>query len=94
MQKGTRRRILYRMGGVQGQYRLFYIILFFYSLKLRFFFIEQTLDFNAIYDSMMKPAFVFDGRNIVTPTLLEKIGFHVEKIGRHSSQTKICVFDN
>lgn len=45
-----------------------------------------------MYDYMMKPAFVFDGRNIVDVDKLQQIGFHVEKIGRQSSHQNIpCV---
>ena len=39
----------------------------------------------------MKPAFLFDGRNIVNVKQAQTIGFHVEKIGRQSSHGKIGV---
>ncbi|KAH8919573.1 UDP-glucose/GDP-mannose dehydrogenase [Atractiella rhizophila] len=45
----------------------------------------KTLDWEAIYKSMNKPAFVFDGRLILDAKKLTKIGFHVETIGRGSS---------
>lgn len=38
-------------------------------------------DWQKIYDSMQKPAFVFDGRNILDKTVLEKIGFVYQAIG-------------
>jgi UDPglucose 6-dehydrogenase len=38
-------------------------------------------DWNKIYDSMQKPAFVFDGRNILDKAILEKIGFIYQAIG-------------
>ena len=38
---------------------------------------------------MMKPAFIFDGRNLINVRQLEMIGFHVEKIGRQSNHKKI-----
>jgi UDPglucose 6-dehydrogenase len=41
-----------------------------------------TLDYQAIYDSMVHPAFVFDGRNILDHKKLFKIGFNVFSIGR------------
>ncbi|WP_140487706.1 UDP-glucose 6-dehydrogenase [Flavobacterium sp. GSA192] len=40
-----------------------------------------TYDWQKIYDSMQKPAFVFDGRNILDKTVLEKIGFVYQAIG-------------
>lgn len=42
----------------------------------------KTLDFQAIYDSMIKPAWVFDGRNILDHDTLRKIGFQVRAIGK------------
>lgn len=38
-------------------------------------------DWQKIYDAMQKPAFVFDGRNILNATELEKIGFIYQAIG-------------
>lgn len=38
-------------------------------------------DWQRIYDSMQKPAFVFDGRNILDGPALEKIGFVYQGIG-------------
>jgi UDPglucose 6-dehydrogenase len=43
------------------------------------------LDYKTIYDSMRKPAFIFDGRLILDQNVLKKIGFHVETIGRPRS---------
>ncbi|KAG4073454.1 hypothetical protein HA402_000678 [Bradysia odoriphaga] len=42
----------------------------------------QTLDYHKIYDSMMKPAYIFDGRKILDHDALQKIGFHVQTIGK------------
>ena len=42
----------------------------------------KTLDFPAIHAAMQKPAFVFDGRNILPRAELEKIGFRVFAIGK------------
>lgn len=42
----------------------------------------QTYDWQKIYDSMMKPAFVFDGRNILNHAKLREIGFVVYAIGK------------
>ena len=41
-----------------------------------------SLDYQKIYDSMMKPAFVFDGRNVADHKKLSEIGFTVYSIGR------------
>jgi UDPglucose 6-dehydrogenase len=40
-----------------------------------------TYDWQKIYDSMHKPAFVFDGRNILNASKLETIGFIYNGIG-------------
>lgn len=40
-----------------------------------------TYDWQRIYDSMHKPAFVFDGRNILNAKELESIGFVYKRIG-------------
>mmetsp|Transcript_11377 Transcript_11377/g.17455 ORF Transcript_11377/g.17455 Transcript_11377/m.17455 type:complete len:479 (-) Transcript_11377:3066-4502(-) len=42
----------------------------------------KTLDYEKIYKSMAKPAFVFDGRNIVDHEKLREIGFEVHAIGK------------
>lgn len=42
----------------------------------------KTLDYQRIYDGMMKPAFLFDGRNILDHAKLRAIGFDVFAIGR------------
>lgn len=39
-----------------------------------------------MYDSMLKPAFIFDGRKILDHLALSKIGFHVETIGKPPGQ--------
>ena len=44
--------------------------------------VYRTLDYKRIYDSMEKPAFVFDGRNILDHRALFEIGFNVFPIGR------------
>src|SRR5690554_1661529 len=41
----------------------------------------KTYDWNKIYKSMQKPAFIFDGRGILNKTDLEDIGFVYYKIG-------------
>lgn len=41
-----------------------------------------ALDYPAIYDSMVKPAFIFDGRNILDHQKLFEQGFNVYPIGR------------
>ncbi|WP_282148862.1 UDP-glucose 6-dehydrogenase [Algibacter lectus] len=42
----------------------------------------KTYNWQRIYKSMSKPAFVFDGRNVLDKTALESIGFRVKAIGR------------
>ena len=42
----------------------------------------KTLDYNRIYDQMLKPAFVFDGRNLLDHEMLWNIGFTVHGIGK------------
>lgn len=41
-----------------------------------------TYDWNKIYDNMLKPAFIFDGRGILDTAHLKSIGFNVYKIGK------------
>ena len=41
----------------------------------------KELDFEAIYDGMFKPAFIFDGRNILDRSRLADLGFEVQGIG-------------
>ena len=40
------------------------------------------LDYEAIHESMVKPAFIFDGRNILDHKRLHAIGFNVYAVGR------------
>lgn len=42
----------------------------------------RHLDFQAIYDSMAKPAFIFDGRNVLDHQRCFDIGFNVYPIGK------------
>ena len=42
----------------------------------------KSYDWNNIYENMYKPAFVFDGRNILDSTLLKTIGFQFIGIGK------------
>jgi UDPglucose 6-dehydrogenase len=42
----------------------------------------KDLDFQKIYDGMLKPAFLFDGRNILPHTRLRNLGFRVFAIGK------------
>ena len=41
----------------------------------------KTYDWQKIYANMLKPAFIFDGRNLLDKTALEKIGFIYQAIG-------------
>lgn len=42
----------------------------------------KSYDWKKIYDSMMKPAFIFDGRNILDHKKLMEVGFKVKAIGK------------
>jgi len=44
----------------------------------------KTIDFEKVHASMHKPAFVFDGRNILPHARLREIGFRVFAIGKHA----------
>lgn len=46
----------------------------------------KELNFKKIYDVMMKPAYLFDGRKILDHEALLKIGFHVQTIGKRLSR--------
>lgn len=41
----------------------------------------KTYDWKKIYDSMLKPAFIFDGRNLLDGEKLRAIGFQYQQIG-------------
>ena len=43
---------------------------------------SKDIDFQNVYDSMPKPAFVFDGRGILDHEKLREIGFETYRIGR------------
>jgi UDPglucose 6-dehydrogenase len=42
----------------------------------------KTFDWQKIYNNMLKPAFVFDGRKILNASALREIGFEVKGIGK------------
>ena len=44
---------------------------------------DEFKDYNwqKIYDEMLKPAFVFDGRNLLNSNKMKEIGFHYQAIG-------------
>ncbi|MFT6864655.1 MAG: UDPglucose 6-dehydrogenase [Akkermansiaceae bacterium] len=42
----------------------------------------KDLDFQSIYEKMLKPAFVFDGRNILDLEALRQIGFVTHGVGK------------
>ena len=41
----------------------------------------KTYDWKQIYENMYKPAFVFDGRNVLNTSLLKSFGFSIYTIG-------------
>jgi len=42
----------------------------------------KTYDWKKIYSAMKKPAFIFDGRNILNPEEMKSIGFEYSSIGK------------
>ena len=46
----------------------------------------KTLDFARIYQEMHRPAFVFDGRNILDLAALHKLGFTTSGIGKSNGE--------
>lgn len=48
-----------------------------------------TLDYKRIYQSMMKPAYIFDGRKILDHEKLLQIGFHVQTIGKRYNRSSL-----
>lgn len=48
-----------------------------------------TYDYERMYASMQKPAFVFDGRNILDHERLREIGFEVHAIGKNYGPVKV-----
>lgn len=42
----------------------------------------KDVDFESVYQSMNKPAFLFDGRNLLDRTQLSHVGFEVHSIGK------------
>ena len=42
----------------------------------------KTYDWQKIYNNMIKPAFIFDGRNILSSKELKDIGFITHTIGK------------
>lgn len=47
-----------------------------------------NLDYERIFASMRKPAFLFDGRLILDHAKLTSIGFHVESIGKNTENLR------
>lgn len=45
----------------------------------------KTYDWQKIYENMYKPAFVFDGRNILDSKKLTELGFKAYVIGKHNN---------
>merc|ERR1712224_649985 len=42
----------------------------------------KTLDLKKLYDSMVKPAFIFDGRNVIDGAKAREIGFVFYGLGK------------
>ena len=43
----------------------------------------KTYDWQRVYEGMKKPAFLFDGRNVVAFNYVRRLGFVCEYIGRN-----------
>ena len=42
----------------------------------------KNFDWQKIYENMYKPAFVFDGRNLLNAESMKELGFQFYSIGR------------
>jgi UDPglucose 6-dehydrogenase len=47
----------------------------------------KAIDYKPIYDSMARPAFAFDGRNVLPHETMKSIGFEVHAIGQSQEDT-------
>ena len=47
----------------------------------------KTLDWKAIHEGMFKPAFLFDGRNLLNHSALGNLGFSVYAIGKGDAES-------
>jgi UDPglucose 6-dehydrogenase len=45
----------------------------------------KTYDWSRIYGTMHKPAFIFDGRNILDKKTIAEYGFKIKAIGKDDS---------
>lgn len=50
---------------------------------------HKRLDWRRVAMGMEKPMFIFDGRNMLDPAKLGKLGFRVEAIGRASTHDRL-----
>ncbi|GLH10562.1 UDP-glucose 6-dehydrogenase [Gryllus bimaculatus] len=50
----------------------------------------KTLDYRKIYEGMVKPAYIFDGRKILDHAELIKLGFQVQTIGKRLSRPNLA----
>ncbi len=50
----------------------------------------KQLDFDKVYDSMHRPAFLFDGRNLLDHAALTKIGFEIHAIGKNPERRSLA----
>lgn len=48
----------------------------------------KDLDFQKIHESMLRPAFLFDGRNLLDHEKMEAVGFEVHAIGKSSQRRR------
>lgn len=50
----------------------------------------KKLDYKKIYEGMVKPAYIFDGRKILDHDALVKLGFQVQTIGKRLSRPHLA----
>jgi len=43
-----------------------------------------SYDYNSFYQSMSKPTYLFDGRNLLDEEKIKKIGFRYYRVGKSS----------
>lgn len=51
----------------------------------------RSYDYSEFYRAMQKPAFVFDGRNMLDHAALERVGFEVHALGKAEISSKKSV---
>ena len=42
----------------------------------------KTVNYNKVYETMERPAYIFDGRNLLDEASMKQIGFNYYRIGK------------